>query len=273
MKDYDKVILEHYRNVAVKDGDGSGSTMADSRTRSLETDLITTFFQAAIDKLVALGRSEESIVVADFGCGNGCTLEALSRLNGRPKFIGFEYSPDLRRIAEKRFVGKKIEVRPVDIREANTVGEEIADIVICQRVLINLLDSADQTKARDNIVRGTTRGGHLLFLECFKSGLEKLNAARAEFGLSPLPPAHHNLYLDDNYFDCTDLSPWSGPAGVIHENFLSTHYFVTRVLHPLLLGNRPFQRNSPFTSFFSQALNQNIGDFSPIRACVFNRVR
>jgi len=271
MRSYDQTILDHYKNEAIKNSNSSDATMADSRTRELETELITAFFHDVIDDLVKSGRKAESIVVADFGCGNGYTLEILSQLDGRPQFIGYEYSPDLRKIAENRFDGKTVQIRPVDIRDGGTIGQEKIDIVVCQRVIINLLDTEDQRRARDNIINSVSSGGYLLFLECFTSGLEELNLARAEFDLSPIIPAHHNLYLEDDFFHEASLNVWSSSAYLVHENFLSTHYFVTRVLHPLVLGSKTFQRNSLFVSFMSQALNQNVGNFSPIKACAFNK--
>lgn len=271
MRDYDQTILEHYKKEAIKNSDSPDATMADGRTRELETELISLFFRTAVDRLIESGRSAESIVVADFGCGNGYTLDILNQLDGRPEFIGYEYSPDLRKIAEQRFNNRSVQIRPVDIRESQTIGGEKIDIVICQRVIINLLDPEDQRVARDNIIRAVAHGGSLLFLECFTSGLAALNDARAEFGLPAISPAYHNLYLNDNFFDVADIKKWFAPSALIHGNFLSTHYFVTRVLHPLALGSRGFQRNSPFTSFMSQALGQNIGDFSPIKACAFSK--
>jgi SAM-dependent methyltransferase len=272
LKNYDQVILDHYKSVAAASGDKPEATMADARTRELETRMIGAFYQSAIEHLVRSGRSAESLTVADLGCGNGYTLEVLRALDERPQLIGFEYSPDLRAIAAKRFEGKRVEVRAADIRKAETLGPEKLDIVICQRVIINLLDLEDQKNARDNIVAAAAEGSYLLFLECFNSALRTLNLARQEFGMSPIPPAHHNLYLEDDFFDMSTLARPPGSADVVHSNFLSTHYFVTRVLHPLLLGDRPFLRNSLFTSFMSQALAQNIGDFSPIRACGYTRV-
>ncbi len=272
MRDYDKTILEHYKNEAIKNSDSPDATMADGRTRELETELISLFYKAAIECLIESGRSAESIVVADFGCGNGYTLGVLHQLDRRPKLIGYEYSPDLRKISEQRFDGKPVQIRPVDIRQSQTIGHEKIDIALCQRVIINLLDPEDQRVARDNIIRTVSPGGSLLFLECFSSGLSALNEARAEFDLPAISPAYHNLYLDDDFFDVADIKKWANSSALIHKNFLSTHYYVTRVLHPLALGSRSFQRNSPFTSFMSQALGQNIGDFSPIKACVFSKI-
>jgi hypothetical protein len=112
----------------------------------------------------------------------------------------------------------------------------------------------------------------LLFIEAFQSGLDCLNEARAEFDLSPIPPANHNLYLSDEFFSRrVDLQPFSDERGQVAPNFLSTHYFVSRVFHPVILGNRQMKRNSHWVNFFSRALAPTIGDYSPVRAYAFER--
>ena len=121
-----------------------------------------------------------------------------------------------------------------------------------------------------NLINVVHPGGTLLFIEAFSSALAKLNEARAEFELSPIPPAHHNLYLDDDFFEIDELKPL-GNNQLQPVNFLSTHYFVTRVLHPLHLGDRPLKRNSEFVRFFSQALKENVGDYSPLKLHMFEK--
>lgn len=271
MSSYDKVILDHYQGVAKSSGLSAESTMMDLRTRELETNLLSRLYRAAIKRFESSGRKAESLVVADFGCGNGYTLETLSRLDSRPTLIGYEFSPDLRTLAEKRFSDGSVDIRPVDVRNARTFGSESVDISISQRVLINLLSKEDQVTARDNLVRAASAEGILVFIECFQTGLDALNSARSEFDLKPLPPAHHNLYLDDDFFDDSGLGESAELLPENPKNFLSTHYYVTRVLHELALNGRPFVRNSHFVRFMSQALQQNIGEFSPIRAAIFRK--
>ncbi len=271
MRPYDQTILDHYKAVAGEAGLGANATMADSRTRQLETELIVRFVRRSLDLATAAGRRPEQVVIADIGCGNGYTLEVVRGIDPRPRLVGFEYSPDLRALAAQRFAAGGAEIRAADIRDRATLGAEPIDIALCQRVLINLLDPADQAAARDNIVDAVAPGGHLLFVESFTAGLDLLNEARGEFELAVIGAAHHNLYLGDDFFAVPALAPWAGPVDEVPEHFLSTHYYVTRVVHPLLLGQRPFRHNSLFTGFMSQALAQNVGAFSPIRARAFSR--
>lgn len=271
MSDYDQIILEHYQKVAQSSGSSPESTMMDSRTRELETKLLTNFLVKAIKHFEANGKSASSLVVADFGCGNGYTLDILSQIDSRPSFIGYEFSPSLRAIAKERFKDGRADIRPVDIRNSETIGPELIDISITQRVIINLLNKDDQTIARNNLIQAASPDGIFMFIECFQSGLDNLNAARQEFELDAIPPAYHNLYLTDDFFKHDGLIMSEELTSESPKNFLSTHYYVSRVLHPLVLGDKSFTRNSHFVNFMSQSLLQNVGNFSPIRANVFCR--
>ncbi|HYL33461.1 MAG TPA: NeuD/PglB/VioB family sugar acetyltransferase [Stellaceae bacterium] len=272
MKSYDKVILDHYREVAEHAGLNSSATMADNRTRQLETELICRFVRSSLVDLKSRGRRVDDVVIADVGCGNGYTLEVLRGIDARPKLIGYEFSPELAALAKKRFADQKIEVRHADIRDRSTLGPEPVDVLICQRVLINLLDAADQTQALRNLIDAVRPGGHLLFIEAFQRSLDNLNQARAEFDLPEIKPAHHNRYLDEQFFaGVSGLGAWVGPESDAPDHFLSSHYFVSRVLHPILLGSRPFRHNSLFVRFMSEAVWPQIGDFAPVRAKAFTK--
>jgi hypothetical protein len=71
--------------------------------------------------------------------------------------------------------------------------------------------------------------------------------------------------LPDDFFQRKDLTPLQLPNFHHPVNELSTHYFVSRVLHDLALSGRPFVRNSNFVRFMSAALPMGIGDYSPLR--------
>ncbi len=257
---YDNIILEHYRGEAQRHGDAATSTMSDMRTRKLETEFLLGF----IARYVPADGS-----VADFGCGNGFTLRQIRDAFPKLNLTGFEFTPELRSIATERFASDpNTAIMAGDIRQARS--EASYDAIICQRVLINLLDPNDQAAGLNNLARSLVPGGYLAVIEAFDAPLKNLNTARAEFGLPPLPPAHHNQYLSDTIFE-NEKSLESVNDPELPENFLSTHYFVSRVLHPLALADRPFVRNSHFVSFLSQALQPAAGDYSPVRGRILRK--
>lgn len=276
-KDYDEGIRQHYRGVAEKHGMSLTSTMEDEITRNFETDAIIQFVSTSLMLRQIAGLSGTATIM-DVGCGNGFTLDVLSREFPGHTYVGIEKSDELRSLASLRISGKKnAKILEGDIRERGFAKDVIADILICQRVLINLLDVEDQRQALNNILASVksssncSMGSTLLFIESFINPLKRLNEARSEFELLPIPPACHNLYLTDDFFETPQLKPLEADGLSTPPNFLSSHYYVTRVLHEVFTRGKPFKRNSEFVGFFTRALNQNIGDYAPLKLYMFKK--
>lgn len=268
---YDKAIQAHYKAVAESDGLSSASTMADITIRETETSAILSF----VNDVSRNRRDRSQIRVIDVGCGNGYTLGRLAADQPEIELVGIEYSDELRDLAEKRVAEQQIanvSIGAGDIRDSGFAGSVQFDALICQRVLINLLAEADQIAALDNIIRTIRPGGVLLFIEAFQSGLDRLNEARVEWDLSEIPPAHHNLYLRDDFFTRKDLSRYRSEGWHVPANELSTHYFVSRVIYPMLLGDRPLKRNSHFMLFLTNALKSAVGEYAPVQFHAFQRL-
>ena len=116
-------------------------------------------------------------------------------------------------------------------------------------------------------------------IECFTDGLDNNNKARRECGLDNVPQAHHNLYVDkkvcfpalEKLFAIQDLSTLGQGVGKKLEgyNFLSSHYFISRVLYPGIARDK-WVRNSEFSKFFA-AWIPPAGNYSPLQAFVFRK--
>ncbi len=276
-KEYDRTIEQHYQDVAKEHGLSAASTMSDEITRDLETDAITQFVGESL-RLRQIEGSSGKATIMDVGCGNGYTLDVLSNKYPDQNYVGIEKSDELRSLASSRFVeNNNVKIFEGDIRDKDFAKTITADILISQRVLVNLLEKDDQKLALHNIINAVNSpnswrsGGTLLFVECFLSPLARLNDARSEFDLQPISPAHHNLYLPDDFFEIPRLKPLQTDRLFTPPHFLSTHYYVTRVLHPIFTHDKPFKRNSEFVRFFSYALNQNAGDYSPLKLYMFEK--
>lgn len=267
MKDYEKIVMDHYNQVAVEDGDSALSTMKDQYVRDKETEAIT---KAICTYAHEVGRNNISIM--DVGCGNGYTLSEIHKQSKEYIIEGLEKNDLLRNVAQKRFKDTGVNIYKGDILDnlAEQIGHK--DVVISQRVVINLLDREDQEKAIDNICRLVNRGGILIMIECMSSSLENLNAARAEFGFSPIRASFHNQYLDETMLPAGKNGFKRYMAdGIMKENYLSSHYYIGRVLHDIILSGRPFMRNSHFLDFMTKSVPEGIGDYSPIKFYVFKR--
>lgn len=260
----DARVRSHYREEADKWGESPYSTMEDEIIRARETDLIVGFVEA-------LGG--EPLRIGDIGCGNGYTLEALSRHSPGHRYWGIDFTQELLAIAKHRNLVN------CELVEGNTCSlrfdDGFFDAVYTQRCLINILDWEGQKKALDEIHRALKPGGHYLMIECFTDGLLNNNRARRECGLTELKQANHNNYLEKDLLSravdgrFSIMEPGQLCAGLPPSNFLSSHYFVARVLHALVTRGEQL-KNTEFVRFFS--FLPPIGNYSPIQAFVLTRV-
>lgn len=263
MKPYDKTIKDHYDAVAKSDKSSASSTMSNNFIRESETNFIHNQIAQFIKKQ---GIDETEISFIDVGCGNGYTLDILSK-KFNFKFSGIELTDSLRSIADERFRENQVSISKGDIRMQENMPKNQYQILLCQRVLINLLDEKDQLNALENLISLVEKGGLMIFLECFNDSMDKLNKLREEYSLEKIKPSHHNLYLSPSIFDNKNIA--------IHDdsqkNFLSTHYFISRILHPLYLNynNLSFERNSEFVNNLTKALPPNVNEYSPLKFLSF----
>jgi hypothetical protein len=100
-----------------------------------------------------------------------------------------------------------------------------------------------------------------------------MNQARGELGLPAIPQAHHNLWFEKAWFKETvaksfEIVDLSADAALPQENFMSSHYFVSRVIYPALSKAEP-RYNTAFVSFFN--FLPPSGNFSPIQLFLLKR--
>lgn len=265
-------IRKHYRDQAEKEGDSALSTMGERVVRQKELDLISSFISA----VTRSGRRQKVCRVLDVGCGNGYTLQKLVETFDDIEFSGLEMTPELLQIAEARQL-ERCQLHGGDIRNA-PFDDCSFDIIFTERCLINILEKKEQMDALGEIARMLTPTGYYLMIECFNDGLENNNRARREMGLDDIAPAHHNLYFDkDALFegirdilvsvDSINFDS-NGERMLFPSNFLSSHYFVARILHPLLTKGE-WVRNTEFVSFFS--FLPPIGNYAPLQSLLFKK--
>jgi ubiquinone/menaquinone biosynthesis C-methylase UbiE len=264
----DQLVQEHYRGVAEKYGASPQSTMEDEVVREKEIEQI---LNVVAELQTRLGRS---LKVLDLGCGNGYTLSALSAAHPANHYYGTDASEALLAIATERGLAD-CEFKLADAR-ALSFSDNFFDLVYTERCLINILDWEQQRLALDEIARVLTPGGHYLMIECFTDGLQNNNKARLECGLDEIDAAYHNKYFEKElFFDAiTDRYSVVGPNESGDElpppaaNFLSSHYFIARVLHPLVSRGTAI-KNTEFVKFFS--FLAPAGNFSPIQAFLLRK--
>ncbi|MGC4035927.1 MAG: class I SAM-dependent methyltransferase [Chitinophagaceae bacterium] len=265
----DEIIQSHYKIQAEKHKDSSSSTMEDTIIRQKELESIFSFFNLREVRVIA-GK------VLEIGCGNGYTLQQLAAAHPQTSFHGMDFSHDLLAIAEQRKISNG-SFSQGDVRKLAFENASV-DIVYTERCLINLLTWEDQQKALTEIHRVLKKGGFYFMVESFTDGFDNLNKARNELGLNSIPVAHHNLYFDKESFKAFihPLFAVAEPSSLgtienasLQYNFLSSHYFSARVLHPLLTKGDPNLKNTELVKFFS--FLPPSGNYGPIQAHILQK--
>ncbi len=262
----DELIRAHYKAVAQKHGASQRSSMEDDFVRGKEIECIVNCYRFMKEE------AQHPLKVLEVGCGNGYALEVLSSLDGTDQFWGVDFSEELLSIARRRQLANSVFMQ----RDARALDAEpeFFDWVYTERCLINILDSDEQLGALRQIAKVLKRKAYYLMIEGFTDGLRNYNRARSECGLPEVKEALHNKNFEkDEIFggirdlftivDGSQLGKYS-----MASNFLSSYYFVSRVLYPALTKGEVV-RNSEVAKFFS--FLPPIGNYSTIQAYLLRK--
>jgi len=257
---YEDDVKNHYRGQVERVGLSSESTMPDHVVRDRE-------IEAILYSLSLLG--DKNINILEIGCGNGVLLDILHK-NGYKNCVGIDFLEEFVGLARSRKLPFKIELG--DIRSLKFQDESF-DVVISERVIINLKDKAHQFQAFGEIRRVLRSSGHLVLFEAYEDALDNINEARSEFGLKPIPMAGQNRWFKPGELDefiSGRFQKINEIGGVLlpSENLLSSHYFISRVIHAFLIEmsgqDVVKERNSHFSKFFGGILPPH-GNYSPVK--------
>ncbi|MBA2497880.1 MAG: class I SAM-dependent methyltransferase [Acidimicrobiia bacterium] len=249
-------VLNHYRLQAEEHGHEPTSTMADRTTRAREFDAVL----ACLDLVLPPGGAGAEVL--EVGCGNGLLLGMIAARYPDATLVGTDWSPDMVALTADRQVPGST-VQREDVRALSFADGRFA-AVVSERCLVNLLDPEEQDQALVELHRVLAPGGHLVLIEAYADGLANLNVARDEVGLPPNVTPFHNLWFDPDRVAATLRGRFDlvEHESVPPPNFLSSHYFVSRVLYPAVT-RAEIRYNTAFVEFFGFLPAR--GDFSPIR--------
>ncbi len=263
-----ELVKKHYKEQAAKYGASPQSTMEDEVIREKEITLILNFCAMSKNKL-----GNRNLRILDLGCGNGYALSVLSKGYPANSYWGVDFSKELLSIAKDRKL-PNCRFMQGDVRRLS-FDSKMFDVVYSERCLINILNWEEQKLVLHEIRRVLVLGGYYLMIECFTDGLLNNNKARKECGLSELKEAYHNKYFDKDLFlqAISKIFTVVEPAQfsrkedgyMFHHDFLSSHYFIARVLHPLVTKGESV-KNTEFVKFFSSL--PPVGNYSPIQAYI-----
>lgn len=260
----DDFIKKHYSKVAKNFGETGLSTIQDPFIRDAEVD----FFIREIEHyIIKEDKKSSEVKVVDLGCGNGFLLMKLRERFPSLQLYGLEFTPELHQIAQSREI-PNCHIFEGDIRLHYDIFEQ-ADICITERVLINLQSWKQQKSALAHIQQYLRPKGRLLMSESFLESWVIMNIARREVLLPELPQSKQNNYLSENTVKAIKGMGFREVEGQTQRHFLSTHFYITRVLHQIIRPEGAKIKHSHLVSFLNQALPPGVGTYSPIQFRVF----
>lgn len=258
----DEFVLQYYKEQAEQYQESWQSTMRDEIVRKKEIQAIS----EAISDCTPQNGS-----VMDIGCGNGYTTEIIAKEFPRHHITGIDVCDDLLKIAGSRKV-QNCTFSYCDVQNMSKYYNTM-NFIYTERCVINIRDVEYQKIALKEISRVLKVGGVYLMIEAFMDGHENYNKARTEFDLEPIPLPKPNLFFKKDILDfmgTCDLERIQRDSNRTWQqnNFLSSHYFMARVIHPLLCKKEV--RNSEFVKFFDAALPP-VGNYSPVQVFAFRK--
>lgn len=174
--------------------------------------------------------------ILEMGCGNGLTAIEIAR-RFEVEIVGLDYAEnmiaDARQMAIKETLAGQVRF---EVGDVNALPADIGyfDIVITERVLINLADRQHQFQAIAALTGLLRPGGAYLMCENSQDGLDRINDLRQQAGLERISPPWHNLYFHD-----ADLTALAIPGVALEnvDNYSATYYFLSRVVNAWLAKN------------------------------------
>jgi len=248
-------IKRHYKSEAERYGLAGTSTIQDPRTRELERNALFSYVR-------------DQARILEVGCGNGYVAEELVK-RFDVDLDAVDFSSDMITLASLRSLKGargRVSFFTADILVYQKTA--VYDLVFTERCLQNLASWEDQKKALSNIAASVKPGGSFLMLESFWTGMNKMNAARAELDLPKIDPVWHNVFFDEA--QTIAFLESRGLCYVDQNCFLSGYYFGSRVVLPAISPkDRAVKFSSILNDYFCHWPPHD--DFSPIKILRFMR--
>ena len=167
--------------------------------------------------------------LADIGCGNGeATVQYAAKV---ARCTGFERSEHLRSEAEK--AAQKSGRSNISIRSGDILDDSLPaaafDVIVTQRLLINLASWEEQMQGILNVHRMLKPGGRYIMIENTNDGFLAVNDVRVALDMAPIPQHWHNRFFD--YDEMMDV--FRGKFQLLRHYDFGLYYLLTRVYVPM----------------------------------------
>jgi len=256
-------VKDFWNKEAREWGENPRVTIRDHYFRLLEIDTVLPIIK---------GRDK----VLDIGCGTGFSSIFYSQVVN--EMIGVDYAELMveraqRFLDDRKYYKKmmktysrdgKIPKFPTNLQyELGDIvninyPRKYFDVVIADRVLVNLPTVELQTRAISEVSRVLRPNGLWIVAEASKQGHKKIDNIRNLFGLPRMEKYWHNLYLDEPFIMRTFKK-----AGFSLQDTrrFETYQFLTKVVHPLTVAPEEPQ----FLAGFNRAAMEVALDFYDYR--------
>lgn len=220
--------------------------------------------------------------LADIGCGDGqATVQYAAKV---ARCVGIERSEHLRSRAAQ--AAKDSGRSNLSLREGDVLGQcgsdSEFDVIVSQRLLINLASWEEQMEGLKNIHRMLKPGGRYIMIENTNDAFLALNDVRVSLGMAPIPQHWHN-----RFFDYEELMMFlRGRFQLLRHYDFGLYYLLTRVYVPMFASFQGYGAKAVKDPIFEKSdaaareLFEALGDrvriggcraFGPIQAFVLRR--
>lgn len=198
----------------------------------------------------------------DIGCGTG--FGTLFFANRAKYTLGIDYSDNMIKWANRLLDDEEYRTKiqneycynnhfalnnelkfEVDNLLNLNITEKEYDVIVGQRILINLPTHQDQLKALKNIRKIANNNAILILTEATIGGHAKTDQLRNSFGLSKLEKYWHNNYVDNTKFVDWKNTGWS-VENILH---FDVYMLLSKIIYPASCG----EKNCRFLSGANQA--------------------
>jgi len=185
----------------------------------------------------------DGLQVLDVGCGNGYSAISFANLYNS-NFLGIDNSQNMidaarNLVKDEANLKGKIEFNLGDVLNLKLKPESF-DVIITERLLINLPTWEDQVNVIKSLHRLLKKEGKFLMMEATKQGVDRLNEIRKKVNLEPIPHSTKNNWWINRYDENKIEEFLSELFEIVEVQRFGLYFFISRVLYPLsILPEKP----------------------------------
>lgn len=262
--------MAHWENWAQNYGTDIRATTKCLSIKRLEVD--------AFSRQLKRNLSAPAPVVLEVGCGNGFNGFSLAEAFPRLRYVGVDFSPSMvshaaemmdrqsqrREFPVHRLAFGVLDARTlsvpfrIDEKAVSRVGDLVRpllpiggfDVVVTNRMLINLASADEQLTVMKRIAEVLNPGGLFMMLENEREAHARLNLIRRSLGLPAREAASYNVFIDSGKV----IEPFKAQMELLAAESVSA-------LHDLMLyavapaaGNREVEYDTPLMKTLTDAI-------------------